>query len=153
MWFQTDFINDLFISQNAPQMRALWILFISSVLQNRSLLCSCPWVRHARRLSLCDDPGSHFKEDCTFLFIRIRHLSKYFVFLFSENHLFVAYFASTCKVFFFKRLVWCLPQRVTKSLSKTELSSLSLSWFKPAGTSSSKYECWCNFEKDLKVFW
>ena len=28
--------------------------------------------------------------------------SKYFVFLFSENHLFVAYFASTCKVFFFK---------------------------------------------------
>ena len=124
-FFQTDFINDLFISQNAPQMRALWILFISSVLQNRSLLCSCPWVRHARRLSLRDDTKSHFNEDCTFLFIRIRHSQDIFRLLFSENHLFVAYFASTCKVFF-GRSVWSLPQRVTKSLSKTELSSLSL---------------------------
>ena len=152
MWFQTDFINDLFISQNAPQMRALWILFISSVLQNRSLLCSCPWVRHARRLSLCDDPESHFKEDCTFLLIRIRHGQVIFcLFIFWKSLIFGVLCFDMQGVFL--KLVWCLPQRVTKSLSKTELSSLSLSWFKPAGTSSSKYECWCNFEKDLKVFW
>ena len=28
---------------------------------------------------------------------------------------------------------------------------LALSWFKPASTLTSKYECWCEFEKDLKV--
>ena len=29
--------------------------------------------------------------------------------------------------------------------------NLALSWFKPASTLSSKYECWCEFEKDLKL--
>ena len=46
----------------------LWILLICNLLQNRSLHCSCPWDRHARRLSLRYDPKSHFKEDCTILF-------------------------------------------------------------------------------------
>ena len=97
-WLYQWFVHIAKCATNESVMNSF---YFQCVLQNRSLLCSCPWVRHARRLSLCDDPGSHFKEDCTFLFIRIRHLSKYFVFLFSENHLFVAYFASTCKVFFF----------------------------------------------------
>ena len=68
-WFETNFVNDLFTSQNAPQRSALWILFISSLLQNRSLVCSCPWDGHARRLPLRDDPKSYFKEDCTILFL------------------------------------------------------------------------------------
>ena len=49
-----------------------------------------------------------------------------------------------------QRLVWFLPQRFTKGLSKAELSSLS--WFKPASALIWKYECWCEFEKDLEVF-
>ena len=52
--------------------------FISSFLQNRSLLCSCLRDRHARRLSLRDDPESHFKEDCTILFHKNQTLSRYF---------------------------------------------------------------------------
>ena len=46
----------------------LWILLICNLVQNRSLRCSCPWDRHARRLSERDDPKSHFKEDCTIFF-------------------------------------------------------------------------------------
>ena len=33
-----------------------------------------------------------------------------------------------------------------------EKQNLALSWFKPASTLSWKYECWCEFEKDHKVF-
>ena len=40
-------------------------------------------------------------------------------------------------------------QRWSKSLSKAELSSHY--WFKPASTLSSKYECLCEFEKDVKL--
>ena len=75
------------------------ILFTSSFLQNRSLVCSCPWDHHARRLSLRDDPESHLKEDCIILFHKNQTQSRYFL---SAYHLFVAYFASKCEVFFSK---------------------------------------------------
>ena len=57
-----------------------------------------------------------------------------------------------------QRLVWFVPQRLTRCLSKAELSSLSLSlslslsWFKSASALIWKYECWCEFEKDLEEF-
>ena len=118
-------------------------------LLNRSLVCSCPWDRHARRLSLRDDPESHFKEDFTILFHKNLTQSRYFfVYLFSENHLFVAYFASACKVFFKDK-----SDFYHKDISRVyQKQNLALSWFKPASTLCSKYEWLCEFEKDLKVF-
>ena len=49
-------------------MCVLRIPLICNLLQNRSLAFSCPCDRHAGRLSLRDDPESHFKEDCIILF-------------------------------------------------------------------------------------
>ena len=78
-------ISDWLYHWFAPQISALWILFISSLVQNRSLVCSRRWDRHARHLSLCDDPKSHFKEDCTMFFRRNKTQSIYFfVYLFLE---------------------------------------------------------------------
>ena len=66
---------------------------------------------------------------------------------FSANHLFVASFASKCKPldkdqsdFYHKDLVRVYQKQ-----------NLALSWFKPASTLSSKYECWCEFEKDREL--
>ena len=81
-------------------MSALWIFLIQSLLQKRSLVCSCPWDRHARRLPLRDDPKNHFKEDCTILFHMNKTVEDFFLVDFvSVKHLFVAYFASKCKLF------------------------------------------------------
>ena len=70
--------------------------FLSNLLQNRSLVCSCSRDRHARSLSLYDDPKSHFKEDCTIFYYKNKTLG-----YFSVNfvHEFVGYFASNCKMF------------------------------------------------------
>ena len=112
----------------------LWILLICNLLQNRSLICSCPWDRHVRRLYLRDDP---------ILF----HTRYFFVDFVSEKHSFVAYFESKCKL---------LDKDESDFYHKDEVrvyqkQNLALSWFKPASTLSSKYECWCEFEKDLKL--
>ena len=134
-------------------MSALCIFFIYSLLQNRSLVCSCPWHRHARRLSLRDDTKSHFKEDCTILFHTNKTVEIFFrVDFVSVKHLFVAYFASKCKLFdkdksdFYHKDLLRVYQKQNLALS------LSLSWFKPASALIWKYECWCEFEKDLEVF-
>ena len=134
-------------------MSALWILFMHSLLQKRSLVCSCPWDRHARRLPLRDDPKSHFKEDCTILFHKNKTVEIFFLVDFvSVKHLFVAYFASKCKLFdkdesdFYHKDLRRVYQKQNLALS------LSLSWFKPASALIWKCECWCEFEKDLEVF-
>ena len=130
-------------------MSALWIRFTSSFLQNRSLVCSCPWDRYARRLSLRDDPESHFKEDCTILFHKNSTQSRYFFCLF------IFWKSLICGVLcvdmqgVFKRLVWFYHKVKPRVYQK---QNLALSWFKPGSTLSSKYECWCEFEKDHKVF-
>ena len=122
--------------------------FFCNLLQNRSQNCRCPWDRHVRRLYLRDDPKSHFKEDWTILFHTNKSVGIFFGrFRFFRSFLFVASFASKCKLlnkdqsdFYHKDLV-----RVHQK------QNLALSWFKPASTLSSKYECWCEFEKDLKL--
>ena len=130
-------------------MCVLWILLIcNQVLQNCSLNCSCPWDRHKRRLSMRDDPKSHFKKDCTVLFRKNKTVEIILVDFVSEKHLFVAYFASKCKLLdkdeseFYHKDILRVYQK----------QNLALSRFKPASTLSSKYECWCEFEKDFKVF-
>ena len=94
-------------------------------------------------------PRATSRKTAPFYFIRIRHSQDFFfVYLFSENHLFVAYFASACKVFFKGK-----SDFYHKDLPRVyQKQNLALSWFKPASTLSSKYECWCEFEKDHKVF-
>ena len=136
-------------------MSALWIFLIHSLLQKRSLVCSCPCDRHARRLPLRDDPKSHFKEDCTVLFHKNKTVEIFFlVDFFSVKRLFVAYFASKCKLFdkdksdFYHKDLLRVYQKQNLALSL----SLSLSWFKPDSALIWKYECWCEFEKDLEVF-
>ena len=130
-------------------MSALWILFISKFLQNCSLVCSCPWDRHARRLSLCDDPESHFKEDCTIFFVGIRHSQNIFC-------LFIYWKSLICGVLcvdmqgVFLKISLIFTTKIYQGVYQKQ--NLALSWFKPASTLSSKYECWCEFEKDLKVF-
>ena len=129
-------------------MSALWILFISSLLQNRSLVCSCPWDRHARRLSLCDDPEVHDKEDCT-IYLRNKTQSRYF---WSIYFLKITYLWRTLR-----RRARCFFKDKSDFYHKDlpgvyKKQNLALSRFKPASTLSSKYECWCEFEKDLKVF-
>ena len=53
-------------------------------------------------------------------------------------------------VFFFKI---SLHDFYHKDLPRVyQKQNLALSWFKPASTLSSKYECCSEFEKDLKVF-
>ena len=121
------------------------ILFTSSFLQNRSLVCSCPWDHHARRLSLRDDPESHLKEDCIILFHKNQTQSRYFL---SAYHLFVAYFASKCEVFFSKiSLIFATKIYQAFIKNRTQLSldlnQLVLQAIKKG---------WCEFEKDLKVF-
>ena len=90
-------------------------------------------------------PRAISSKTSPFYFIRISQ-SRYF--LVTEKHLFEASFASKCKLFdkddsdfYHKDLVRVYQKQ-----------NLALSWFKPASTLSSKYECWCEFEKDLKVF-
>ena len=90
-------------------------------------------------------PRAISSKTSPFYFIRISQ-SRYF--LVAEKHLFEASFASKCKLFdkddsdfYHKDLVRVYQKQ-----------NLALSWFKPASTLSSKYECWCEFEKDLKVF-
>ena len=68
-------------------------------------------------------------------------------FRFFRFFLFVASFASKCKLlskdqsdFYHKDLVRVYQKQ-----------NLALSLFKPATTLSSKYECWCEFEKDLEL--
>ena len=94
-------------------------------------------------------PRATSRKTAPFYFIRIRHSQDiFFVYLFSENHLFVAYFASACKVFFKDK-----SDFYHKDLSRVyQKQNLALSWFKPASTLCSKYKWWCEFEKDLKVF-
>ena len=72
------------------------IFFLFNLLQNRSLVCSCSRDRHARTLSLHDNPKSHFKEDCTILYYKNKTLGYFFVNFVQE---FVGYFASNCKMF------------------------------------------------------
>ena len=89
-------------------------------------------------------PRAISRKTSPFYFIRINQ-SRYF--LVAEKHLFVASLASKCKLFdkddsdfYHKDLVRVYQKQ-----------NLALSWFKPASTLSSKYECWCEFEKDLKL--
>ena len=90
-------------------------------------------------------PRAISSKTSPFYFIRISQ-SRYF--LVAEKHLFEASFASKCKLFdkddsdfYHKDLVRVYQKQ-----------NLALSWFKPASTLSSKYECWCDFENDLKSF-
>ena len=97
-------------------------------------------------------PRATSRKTAPFYFIRIRQ-SRYFLADFvSEKHLFVAYFASKCKLLdkdksdFYHKDLLRVYQKQNLALS------LSLSWFKPASALIWKYECWCEFEKDLEVF-
>ena len=90
-------------------------------------------------------PRAISRKTGPFYFIRISQ-SGYFFGRF-RFFLFVASFASKYNLldkdqsdFYHKDLV-----RVNQK------QNLALSWFKPASTSSSKYECWCEFEKDLEL--
>ena len=88
-------------------------------------------------------PRAISRKTGPFYFIR-KSQSGYFFGRF-RFFLFVASFASKCNLldkdqsdFYHKDLI-----RVNQK------QNLALSWFKPASSSSSKYECWCEFEKDL----
>ena len=116
------------------------------------LVCSCPWDRHARRLTLRDYPEGHFKEDCTILFHKNKTQSRYFL---SIYFLKITYLWRTlrrhARCFFFLKI--SLHDFCHKDLPRVyQKQNLALSWFKPASTLSSKYECCSEFEKDLKVF-
>ena len=131
-------------------MSALWILFTSSLLQKGSLVCSCPWDRHVRRLSLRDDSESHFKEDCTIFFRRNKTQSRYFFdYLFFWKSLICGVLCVDMQGVFLKISLIFTTKIYPRVYQK---QNLALSWFKPASTLSSKYECWCEFEKNLKVF-
>ena len=103
----------------------LWILLICNLVQNRSLRCSCPWDRHARRLSVRDDPKSHFKEDSTILFHTSKSVKIFFGrFLFWKTLVCGVLCVETQTVCVETQTVWWvwfLPQRFNK---KAELSSL-----------------------------
>ena len=122
--------------------------FFFYLLQNRSQNCSCPWDRHVRRLYPRENAKSHFKEDWTILFHTNKSVGIFWGSIsFLSFFLSVASFASKCKLlnkdqsdFYHKDLVRVYQKQ-----------NLALSWFKPASTLSSKYECWCEFEKDLKL--
>ena len=93
-------------------------------------------------------PRATSRKTAPFYFIRIRQ-SRYFLADFvSEKHLFVAYFASKCKLLdkdeseFYRKDILRVKQK----------QNLALSRFKPASTLTSKCECWCEFEKDFEVF-
>ena len=134
----------IYTAKCATDVCVLWILLICNLVQNRSLRCSCPWDRPVRRLSVRDDPKSHFKEDCTIFFHTNKSVKIFLVDLFSEEHLSVAYFVSKCKLF----------DKDESDIYHKDLirkQNLALSWFNPASTLSSKYKCWCEFEKDLKL--
>ena len=121
--------------------------FFCNLLQNRCLKSSCPWDRHVRRLYLRDDPKSHFKEDRTISF----HTNKSVKIFFCS----ISFLQSTCLLRPLRRN----PNRLIKmsdfyhkDLVKVyQKQNLALSWFKPTSTLSSKYECWCEFEKDLQL--
>ena len=93
-------------------------------------------------------PRAISKKTGPFYFIRISQSGYFFGrFRFFRSFLFVASFASKCEPlnkdqsdFYHKDLVRVYQKQ-----------NLALSWFKPASTLSSKYECWCEFEKDLKL--
>ena len=109
------------------------------------------YIANAPQMCVCHEffwfvftPRAISRKTSPFYFIRINQ-SRYF--LVAEKHLFVASFASKCKLFdkddsdfYHKDLVRVYQKQ-----------NLALSWFKPASTLSSKYECWCEFEKDLKL--
>ena len=93
-------------------------------------------------------PRATSRKTAPFCFIRIRQ-SRYFLADFvSEKHLFVAYFASKCKLLdkdeseFYHIDILRVYQK----------QNLALSRFKPASTLTSKCECWYEFEKDFEVF-
>ena len=93
-------------------------------------------------------PRATSRKTAPFYFIRIRQ-SRYFLGDFvSEKHLFVAYFASKCKLLdkdeseFYHIDILRVYQK----------QNLALSRFKPASTLTSKCECWYEFEKDFEVF-
>ena len=96
-------------------------------------------------------PRATSRKIAPFNFIRDNYFLVDFV---PEKHLFVAYFASKCKLldkdqsdFYHKDLL-----RVYQKQNLALSLSLSLSWFKSASALIWKYECWCEFEKDLEVF-
>ena len=88
------------------------------------------------------------RKTAPFYFVRIRQPRYFLVDFLSEKHLFVAYFASKCKLLdkdeseFYHVDILRVYQK----------QNLALSRFKPASTLSSKCECWCEFEKDFEVF-
>ena len=89
-------------------------------------------------------PRATSRKTAPFFFIRISQSRFFLVNLFSEKHLSVVYFVSKCKLFDKDESVFYHKDLIRKQ-------NLALSWFKPASTLSSKYECWCEFEKDLKL--
>ena len=93
-------------------------------------------------------PRSTTSKTAPFYFLRIRH--RQYIFL-SVYFLKVTYLWRTLRrhARCFLKISLILPQSSTKSYQK---QNLALSWFKPGSTLSPKYECWCEFEKDLKVF-
>ena len=137
------------MSRNAPQMSALWILLFPV---SCKIVVFFAVVFEIVTRGVClyvTTPRATSRKTAPFYFIRIRHSQDiFFVYLFSENHLFVAYFAPACKVFFKDK-----SDFYHKDLSRVyQKQNLALSWFKPASTLCSKYKWWCEFEKDLKVF-
>ena len=95
-------------------------------------------------------PRATSRKTAPFYFTRIRQSRFFLVDFVSVKHLFVAYFASKCKLFDKDKSDF-YHKDLLRVYQKQNLA-LSLSWFKPASALIWKYEYWCDFEKDLEVF-
>ena len=95
-------------------------------------------------------PRSTTSKTAPFYFMRIKHSQFFFcLFIFWKSLICGVLCVDMQGVFFLKI---SLHDFYHKDLPRVyQKQNLALSWFKPASTLSSKYECWCEFEKDLKV--
>ena len=94
-------------------------------------------------------PRATARKTAPLYFIRIRHSQDIFLCIYFLK---ITYLWRTLRRHarcFFKDQSHVCHKDLPRVYQK---QNLALSWFKPASTLSSKYECWCEFEKDLKVF-
>ena len=100
----------------------------------------------ARRLSLRDDPEGHFKENCTILFYKLRHSQDIFcLFVFWKPLICGVLCVDMQGVFFSLKISLIFTTKTYQEFIRNR-TQLSLDLNQP------KYECWCEFEKDPKVF-
>ena len=83
-----------------------------------------------------------------FSFVGIRHSQDIFCLFIFWKSLICGVLCVDMQGVFLKISLICTTKIYPRVNQKQKLA---LSWFKPASTLTSKYECWCEFEKDLKV--